>query len=96
MHKQTERSTQMLDFSPLDLLPMRGLSEVIGMIDETVFRKMVSDRRMVTPNKLEQQIDVIRGSVRGTVRSSNQRTSVIRISANAHLAGLMRKTLCDL
>ena len=27
------------------------------MIDETVFRNMVSDSRMVTPNKLEQLID---------------------------------------
>jgi hypothetical protein len=29
----------------------------MGMIDETVFRNMVSDSSMVTPNKLKQQID---------------------------------------
>ena len=28
---------------------MSGLFEVMGMIDETVFRKMVSDSRIVTP-----------------------------------------------
>ena len=28
---------------------MRGLSEVIGMIADTVFRNIVSERRMVTP-----------------------------------------------
>jgi len=30
-------------------LPTRGLSEVIGMIAETVLRNIVSDRRIVTP-----------------------------------------------
>jgi hypothetical protein len=30
-------------------LPMRGLSEVIGMIDDTVFKNIVRERRMVTP-----------------------------------------------
>ena len=31
------------------ILPTRGLSDVMGMIAETVLRKMVKDRRMVTP-----------------------------------------------
>ena len=31
-------------------LPIRGLSEVMGMIDETVFRNIVRDNSMVTPN----------------------------------------------
>ena len=30
---------------------MSGLFEVMGMIDETVLRKMVSDSRMVTPKQ---------------------------------------------
>ena len=30
-------------------IPMSGLSEVIGMIAETEFRKMVSESRIVTP-----------------------------------------------
>ena len=33
----------------LTFLPMRGLSEVTGMMDETVLRKMVRESRMVTP-----------------------------------------------
>ena len=32
-------------------VPIKGLSDVIGIIDDTVLRKMVRDRRMVTPNK---------------------------------------------
>ena len=28
---------------------MRGLSEVMGMMEETVLRKMVSESRIVTP-----------------------------------------------
>ena len=31
-------------------LPIRGLSDVIGMIDDTVFRNIVRDNSMVTPN----------------------------------------------
>ena len=31
------------------MLPMRGLSEVMGMISDTVLRKMVRERRIVTP-----------------------------------------------
>ena len=31
------------------ILPTRGLSDVMGMIAETVLRKMVKERRMVTP-----------------------------------------------
>ena len=31
------------------ILPMSGLSEVMGMMTCTVLRKMVMDRRMVTP-----------------------------------------------
>ena len=30
-------------------LPISGLSEVTGMIEETVFRNMVRERRIVTP-----------------------------------------------
>ena len=30
---------------------MRGLLEVMGMIDDTVLRKMVSDNKIVTPDK---------------------------------------------
>ena len=29
--------------------PMSGLFEVMGMMDETVFRKIVSDSKIVTP-----------------------------------------------
>ena len=32
-------------------LPTRGLSEVIGIMEETVLRNIVSDSRIVTPNK---------------------------------------------
>ena len=32
-------------------LPMSGLFDVMGMMDETVLRKMVSDSRMVTPKQ---------------------------------------------
>ena len=31
------------------LLPIKGLSLVIGMISDTVFRNIVSERRIVTP-----------------------------------------------
>lgn len=31
------------------LLPMSGLFDVIGMMDETVFRNMVRDSKIVTP-----------------------------------------------
>ena len=31
--------------------PMSGLFEVMGMMDETVFRKIVSDSKIVTPGK---------------------------------------------
>ena len=31
------------------LLPINGLDEVIGMISDTVFRKIVRDSRIVTP-----------------------------------------------
>ena len=37
-------------------LPTRGLSEVIGMIAETVFINMVSDRRIVTPARATSKI----------------------------------------
>ena len=37
-------------------LPMRGLSEVTGMMDETVFRNMVRDSKIVTPGQEEQII----------------------------------------
>ena len=37
----------------LDHLPTRGLSEVMGMMADTVFRNMVSDNSMVTPGKLD-------------------------------------------
>jgi len=30
-------------------LPIRGLSEVIGMIEDTVFKNIVRESRMVTP-----------------------------------------------
>ena len=30
-------------------LPINGLSEVMGIISDTVFRNMVNDRRIVTP-----------------------------------------------
>ena len=32
-------------------LPMSGLFDVIGMMDETVFRNMVRDSKIVTPKK---------------------------------------------
>ena len=31
------------------MLPIRGLSDVIGMISETVLRNIVSESKMVTP-----------------------------------------------
>jgi hypothetical protein len=31
------------------VLPTKGLSDVIGIIDDTVFRNMVRDNRTVTP-----------------------------------------------
>ena len=34
-----------------DELPISGLSEVMGMIAETVFRNIVRERRIVTPGK---------------------------------------------
>ena len=36
-------------FGDASCLPIKGLSEVIGMIDETVFRKIVNDNKTVTP-----------------------------------------------
>ena len=30
-------------------LPISGLFDVMGMMDDTVFRKMVSDSKIVTP-----------------------------------------------
>ena len=33
-------------------LPINGLSEVIGIISDTVFRKIVKDRRIVTPENV--------------------------------------------
>ena len=38
------------DFLPF-LLPINGLEEVIGIISETVFRKIVRDNKIVTPEK---------------------------------------------
>ena len=32
-------------------LPINGLDEVIGIISETVFRKIVRESRIVTPEK---------------------------------------------
>ena len=32
-------------------VPIKGLSDVIGIIDETVLRKMVRDSRIVTPKQ---------------------------------------------
>ena len=43
---------------------MSGLFEVMGMIDETVFRKMVSDSRIVTPeNKKNSMSKKIHGGI---------------------------------
>jgi hypothetical protein len=33
-------------------LPINGLSEVIGIISDTVFRNIVKDRRIVTPENI--------------------------------------------
>jgi hypothetical protein len=35
----------------LKYVPINGLSEVMGMIAETVLRKIVRERRMVTPKE---------------------------------------------
>ena len=43
-------TTVVINLLMIYLVPIKGLSEVIGIIDETVFRKMVRDRRIVTPN----------------------------------------------
>ena len=32
-------------------IPMRGLSDVIGIMEDTVLRNIVSDKRIVTPIK---------------------------------------------
>ena len=37
-------------------LPIRGLSEVTGMMDETVFRNIVRDSKIVTPGQEEKII----------------------------------------
>ena len=37
-------------------LPIRGLSEVTGMMEETVFRNMVRDSKIVTPGQEENMI----------------------------------------
>ena len=38
-----------VDHKALFQLPINGLSEVIGIISDTVLRNMVNDRRIVTP-----------------------------------------------
>ena len=38
----------------LDNLPINGLSDVIGIISDTVFRKIVKDSRIVTPETFNQ------------------------------------------
>ena len=38
------------------ILPINGLSEVMGMIAETVLRKIVRERRMVTPGNKNYKI----------------------------------------
>ena len=52
-------------------LPIKGLSEVIGIISDTVFRNMVRERRIVTP--------AIRIWVRNMVRERRIVTPAIRI-----------------
>lgn len=42
---------------------MSGLFEVMGMIDETVFRKMVSDSRIVTPENKNSMSKKIHGGI---------------------------------
>ena len=44
-----ERVTDAEVIPSLASLPMRGLSEVTGMMEETVLRNIVRERRMVTP-----------------------------------------------
>ena len=43
--------------------PISGLFEVMGMIDETVFRKMVSDSRIVTPENKNSSSKKIHGGI---------------------------------
>lgn len=45
-----QTQTMYNDFLPF-LLPINGLEEVIGIISETVFRKIVRDNKIVTPEK---------------------------------------------
>ena len=40
-------------------LPTRGLSDVIGIMADTVFRNIVNDSRMVTPSKHKKDIENI-------------------------------------
>lgn len=37
-------------------LPMSGLFDVIGMMDDTVFRNMVRDSKIVTPKRQKKQL----------------------------------------
>ena len=39
-------------FDSTTCLPINGLDEVIGIISETVFRKIVKESSIVTPEKL--------------------------------------------
>ena len=39
-------------FDSTTCLPINGLDEVMGMISDTVFRKMVRDSRIVTPENI--------------------------------------------
>ena len=43
----------------LDNLPINGLSDVIGIISDTVFRKIVKDSRIVTPETFNQHFRII-------------------------------------
>ena len=40
-------------------VPIKGLSEVIGIIDETVLRNIVRDNRIVTPSSKTEIIIVL-------------------------------------
>ncbi len=43
----------MESFAIIGSLPNNGLSEVTGIVSDTVFKNTVSDRRMVTPENVK-------------------------------------------
>ena len=66
-------------------VPIKGLSEVIGIIDETVLRNIVRDNRIVTPSSKTEIIIVLTDR---NVRGQESRTSHNK-AYNIHLITLI-------